>query len=501
MAKSEYLLGIDAGSSSIKATIFNAETGESISSISPSGTEMAIVSPRKEWAEQDPHLWWEHTVKAVKKVLKSPNISSGDVIAIGITYQMHGLVLVDREHKVLRPSIIWCDSRATRIGNRTFNDLGPEKCLKDYLNSPGNFTISKLRWVQENEPELYGKIHKIMLPGDYLSMKLTGTIHTTLTGLSEGIFWNYSSNDIAHELLKNFDISEDLLPEYRKSFSLHGTLTGSAATELGLKKGTPITYKAGDQPNNALSLNVMQPGEVATTAGTSGVIYGVTDKPLYDDKSRVNTFIHVNHKHGMERYGVLLCINGTGILNRWLKENITGQKPLSYEEMNLLSAQVPPGADGMSIFPFGNGSERLLENRQPGAMIRDLHFNRHSTAHVLRAAQEGIVFSMMMGLEVMNTMGINPDVIKAGHTNMFLSPVFRNVFVNTTGISLELYETDGSQGAARGAGMGAGIFESDDEAFRTLKQVKSTVPDPEKQKHYSDIYKNWKEKLQSELNQ
>ena len=500
MAKSKYLLGIDAGSSSIKATILEAKSGRAVSAASPSGKEMKIDSPHKEWAEQDPEAWWKHTVKAVRKVMKRSGASPDEIAAIGITYQMHGLVVVNRDKKVLRKSIIWCDSRATSIGQEAFRTLGSEKCLTNYLNSPGNFTASKLRWVQENEPDIYRQIHKMMLPGDYLSMRLTGTISTTHTGLSEGVLWDYSENNIAQELLETFEISEELIPEYQESFSTHGTLTESAARELGLKKEIPVTYKAGDQPNNALSLNVMNPGEVATTAGTSGVIYGVTDKPVYDKKSRVNTFIHVNHTPAAERYGVLLCINGTGILNRWLRENCTGHKPLTYKEINHLASQAPAGADGLSVFPFGNGAERLLENRQPGAMIRDLHFNRHSSAHLFRAAQEGIVFSMMMGLEVMNTMGINPEVVKAGNTNMFLSPVFRNVFVHTTGASLELYETDGSHGAARGAGLGAGIFGSESDAFRTLKRVQRIDPDPKKQEKYSTIYEKWKEKLQSELN-
>ena len=499
MGKSKYLLGIDAGSSSIKATILDAETGHSVSAASPSGKEMTIDSPQKEWAEQNPELWWKHTVKAVHKVLKKSRVKQIDISAIGISYQMHGLVVVNKENKVLRPSIIWCDSRATAIGKNAFKALGEKRCLKDFLNSPSNFTASKLRWVQQNEPEVYQQIHKIMLPGDYISMKLTGNINTTYTGLSEGIFWNFRKNDIAKELLDHFEISEKLIPEYQESFSEHGLLTDHAAKVLGLKQGTPVTYKAGDQPNNALSLNVLNPGEVATTAGTSGVIYGVTDKPVSDEKSRVNTFIHVNHKLSAERYGVLLCINGTGILNRWLRENTTGNHPLSYKEMNQLASKVPAGSDGLTIFPFGNGAERLLENRQPGAMVRDLHFNRHSSAHVLRAAQEGIVFSMMMGLEVMNTLGVNPKIIKAGNTNMFLSPVFRDVFVNTTGASLKLFETDGSHGAARGAGLGAGIFANADEAFRTLNQVQRIDPVPKKQEIYSGIYNNWKEKLQSEL--
>jgi xylulokinase len=499
MAKSKYLLGIDAGSSSIKVSILDSESGRAVSAASPSGREMKINSPKKEWAEQNPEDWWKHTVTATKKALQLSGVDPKEIAAIGIAYQMHGLVLVDKKKKVIRPSIIWCDSRATQIGNRAFQEIGEEMCLNNYLNSPGNFTASKLRWVRENEPEVFKKIHKTMLPGDFISMKLTGVINTTFSGLSEGILWNYKTSSIAKDLLNYFDLSEEYIPDYSESFSLHGTVNKTAAEELGLKKGTPVTYKAGDQPNNALSLNVMKPGEIATTAGTSGVIFGVTDQPVFEKKSRVNTFIHVNHTSMAERYGVLLCINGTGILNRWLRENITGHSPITYEEMNHRSAKIEPGANGLTIFPFGNGSERLLENRQPGAMIRDLHFNLHTSDHFFRAAQEGIVFSMMMGLEVMNGLGIHSKIIKAGHSNMFLSDVFRDIFVQTTGMSLELYKTDGAQGAARGAGLGAGIFSNRDEAFESLRLVQQANPDPNKHEIYTEIYHSWKEKLQSEL--
>lgn len=499
MAVGRYLLGYDVGSSSIKASVIDSETGKLIGSATSPKQEMEMQAIKPGWAEQDPDLWWEHLVKATHELINEQNISKSDVAAIGISYQMHGLVVVDKNKKALRPSIIWCDSRASKIGEKAFNAIGPESCLKKFLNSPGNFTASKLKWVKENEPELYKTIDKIMLPGDFIAMKLTDKIYTTKSGLSEGIFWNFQKNSTAKELLDHYGISENLLPEAMDSFGAHGELTEKASEVLGLNKGTKVTYRAGDQPNNAFSLNVLNPGEVAATAGTSGVIYGIIDKPDYDEKSRVNTFVHVNHNEQQSRYGVLLCINGTGILNSWLRKNLGVQESLTYDQMNTLAAKAPIGSDGLTILPFGNGTERILENRDLGAHINGLNFNRHSNSHVLRAAQEGIVFSLYYGFQIMQNMGMSIDTVRAGHTNMFLSPLFRDAFVNTTGAQLELYNTDGSQGAARGAGVGAGIFDHFSESFNGLKKIEVVEPDSEKRKQYLEAYQIWLHQLNSKI--
>lgn len=487
-------MGYDLGSSSVKASLVDSQTGQSIAiSISPE-SEMSIESPHPGHAEQDPELWWQHIKAVSAKIIRKSNISPKEIAAIGISYQMHGLVLVDKKHQVLRPSIIWCDSRAVEIGQKAFQDLGVQISLKHFLNSPGNFTASKLKWVKENESELYNKIHKMMLPGDFIAMKMTGRISTTKSGLSEGIMWDYKSNGLAHKLLDYYGISETLIPSSHDSFATSGELTAKAADELGLTPGTPISYRAGDQPNNAFSLNALKKGDIATTAGTSGVIYAVTDEPLYDSKSRVNSFIHVNHLSEDPSYGVLLCINGTGILNSWIKQNLLSDS-IGYEEMNHKAASVPVGSDGLSIFPFGNGSERIIEDQNPGSLFYGLDFNRHQTAHILRAAQEGIVFSMAYGLDIMKNMGVQTDTVKAGHSNMFLSPLFREAFVNSTETVLELYSTDGAEGAARGAGIGTGIFKNFDEAFLGLTQIETIYPEKDKIDRYKNALNLWLKRL------
>jgi len=494
MNAKRYLLGLDIGSSSIKATLVDTDTGVSVSSAQSPSEEMPMLAVRPGWAEQDPEIWWQHVVISVKECLK--NFNSKEVRAIGIAYQMHGLVVVDKNLKPLRQSIIWCDSRAVGIGERAFSQLGNEYCLKHFLNSPGNFTASKLRWIKEHEPDVFSQIYKIMLPGDYIAMKLTGDLTTTATGLSEGIFWDYQSSGVSQKLLDYLEIDRNLLSDTVDVFSEQGVLNNQAAAALNLQAGIKISYRAGDQPNNAFSLNVLNPGETAATAGTSGVIYSVTDQNSYDLKSRVNAFIHVNSKAGATRNGILLCINGTGILNSWLRRNMTGTGDnYSYAQINSLAAQTPIGSEGVSILPFGNGAERILENRDIAASLHGLNFNRHNQAHLFRAAQEGIVFALNYGFEILQSMGLKSEVIRAGHANMFLSSLFREAFVNTTGVRLERYDTDGAKGAALGAGVGAGIYSSPTDAFKGLKLIGSEEPDTILREQYLKAYHLWKERL------
>jgi xylulokinase len=489
----KYLLGFDIGSSSVKATLLEVATGKTAASAFSPSSEMPMQSPQPGFAEQDPEMWWKELVNAVNKLHQQVSFKGDEVAAIGIAYQMHGLVCVDKNLSPLRPSIIWCDSRAVKIGEKAFEKLGQKNCLKNYLNSPGNFTASKLSWVRKNEPDVYKNIYKIMLPGDYIALKLTGKPATTISGLSEGVMWNFKKEKLAADLLGFYGIDEGMISPLVPTFGEQGRVSASAGNELGLKEGTPVSYRAGDQPNNAFSLNVSQPGEVAATAGTSGVVYGIIDKPNYDPKSRVNTFVHVNHTKKDPRYGVLLCVNGTGILNSWLRKNFFGDS--SYEQMNKEASMAPPGSDELLIYPFGNGAERVLENKDLGAVMKVVQFNRHNRGHIARAAQEGIVFALQYGAEVMKEMGMEIKTVRAGHANMFLSDVFSSVFVNTLGCELELYNTDGATGAARGAGIGVGIYKDFAEAYSSMEKIKTYSPEKEQQELYSLAYKKWKKQL------
>lgn len=491
-----YFLGFDIGSSSVKVALVDGADGKCLASAFYPKQEMNITAVQSGWAEQKPEDWWNNLKLALQEVLNVSKVQTAEIKAIGISYQMHGLVLVDKEQNVLRPSIIWCDSRAAQIGKKAFEDLGAETCLSELLNSPGNFTASKLKWVKDHEPELFQRIHKIMLPGDYIAMKLTGEIKTTLSGLSEGMFWDFKNHELSKTVMQHYGFDNSLIPELTDTFGTQGQLSASAAQELGLHTDIKVTYRAGDQPNNALSLNVLRPGEIAATAGTSGVVYGVNDKIAYDPLSRINTFAHVNHSAQSKRLGILLCINGTGILNSWIHKNI-GQGAISYSRMNELAAQAPIGSAGLITLPFGNGAERVLNNDEIGAQFSKINFNIHSLSHLIRSAQEGIVFSFKYGIDIMKEIGMDPKVIKAGQANMFLSPVFQQTLAGVTGATIELYNTDGSVGAARGAGVGLGYYTSFDEAFKSLEKLEIIEPNPSDQAAYAEAYGKWKEELES----
>ncbi len=485
-----YLLGYDLGSSSVKASLVNADTGECVSSAFFPKKEMEIKSVKIGWAEQDTETWWENLKLSTQAVMAESKVNPSEIKAIGISYQMHGLVLVDENQQAVRDSIIWCDSRAVPYGQKAFEEIGSGMCLSNLLNSPGNFTLSKLAWVKENEPDNFAKAKYYMLPGDYIAMRLTGKACTTASGLSEGIAWNFKTESPAKFLFDYFGFDINLIPEIVPTFGRQGNLKTDIAVELGLAAGTPVTYRAGDQPNNALSLNVLNPGEIAATGGTSGVVYGVNSDSKYDPQSRVNSFAHVNHTKDATRVGVLLCINGTAILNTWIKNNVAPEG-ISYAEMNDLAATIPVGSEGVSIIPFGNGAERVLENQEPNCSIHGVNFNRIGKAHLIRAAHEGIAFSFKYGMDIMNQMGIETKTIRAGHANLFLSPIFRQTLANITGATIELYNTDGSVGAARGAGIGAGIYKNAEEAFATLKKIIVVTPELENVAASMEAYNRW----------
>ncbi len=493
-----YLLGYDIGSSSVKASLVDAMTGKCVSSSSYPKTEAEIIAVKQGWAEQHPENWWEYVKQVTSAILAESKVNSADIKAIGISYQMHGLVCIDKDKKVLRPAIIWCDSRGVPYGQKAFTELGEEQCLSHLLNSPGNFTAAKLAWVKENEPDIFSRIDKIMLPGDYIAMRLSGEVCTTISGLSECMLWDFKKNKVADFLLKYYGFDSTIIPEIKPTFAEQGRVNAAAAAELGLAEGTPITYRAGDQPNNALSLNVFNPGEIASTAGTSGVVYGVNGIVNYDKKSRVNTFAHVNHTTDQTRLGVLACINGTGILNSWIKRTVAPEG-ISYPQMNELASQIAIGSEGVSIIPFGNGAERLLENKEVNCSITGVNFNIHDKRHLIRAAQEGIVFSFKYGIEIMEQIGIPVQKIHAGHANMFLSKIFRDTLAGVTGATIELYDTDGSVGAAKGAGMGAGIYRDNNEAFASLQKIEVIEPDNALRPQYVEAYERWKSLLNKEI--
>lgn len=487
-----YLLGYDLGSSSIKVALVHAHSGTVLGTAQHPETEMPISAPHPDWAEQNPEDWWAAACIATQKLLVKTGVSPSEIAAIGIAYQMHGLVALDKSGKLLRPAIIWCDSRAVAIGNQAFTSLGAEYCLNNYLNSPGNFTASKLRWVLENEPAIFDQIDKVMLPGDYIAYRMSDALNTTVTGLSEGVLWDFKANEPAQLLLNHYQIPAELLAPITPVFGLQGKLTPKAAAELGLIPGIPIGYRAGDQPNNALSLNVLRPGEVAATGGTSGVVYAVAEGPVFDPQQRVNSFAHVNYTSEKPFTGVLLCINGAGSLYRWVRAYIANNQH-SYLDMEALAAQAPIGCDGLSILPFGNGAERMLGNQNPGAQILGLQFNRHKQQHFYRAALEGIAFAFVYGMEAMRDMGIPIHTLRVGNDNLFQSAVFANTIATLMQVNIEMLETTGAIGAAKAAGVSIGVYKNVEEAMsQGLAPLQHYRPEPANLKLLETAYLRWK---------
>ncbi len=490
-----YSLGIDIGSSSVKVSLMDIKTGEALISSTNPSVEMPIEALQSGWAEQSPEMWWEYVKEGIRTVGKSFDIKG--ISAIGITYQMHGLVVVNKDGRPLRKSIIWCDSRAVEIGAEALEALGNDFCLEHLLNSPGNFTASKLAWVKRNEPEVFAQIHKAMLPGDYVAYRLSGEMSTTASGLSEGILWDFKEEKIASFVADYYGIPLDMFADVKPSIGVQAFTSTAMEEELGINAGTPISYRAGDQPNNAFSLNVMEAGEIAATGGTSGVVYGIIDTPKADPLSRVNPFIHVNHTGEKPRYGVLLCINGTGIANAWVRRNFAPS--VGYSALNDMAASVEVGSGGVVMLPFGNGAERMLENRYTKSEFVGIDLNIHSLGHILRATQEGIAFSMRYGIDIMREMGLNANIIRAGEANLFLSPLFRQTLSTLCNVTIELYNTDGALGAARGAALGAGFYADRDEAFRSLKKLQSITPIEEDKAALEEGYTKWKEELFRQL--
>ncbi len=491
-------LGLDIGSSSIKASLVDIKTGNTLATSSYPESEMKINAPEIGWAEQNPEHWWEYSCKAIDLAIQATKSAKSDISCIGISYQMHGLVMVDKSLEVIHPSIIWCDSRAVAIGDQAFKALGQTHCLSHYLNSPGNFTAAKLAWVKENKPEVYERIHKIMLPGDYIAMKLTEEISTTISGLSEGIFWDFKNQSLASDLLKHYGFDSAIFPEIKDTFVKQGGLSRKAAGITGLAEGTPISYRAGDQPNNALSLGVFEPGEIAATGGTSGVVYGVTDQAIFDQQSRINGFAHVNYQKEIPRIGLLLCINGAGILYAWLRKQI-GEGGLSYDEMEKLIAEVPTGSEGLRIIPFGNGAERVINNKQTGAQINNLQFNVHTKAHLMRAGLEGIAFSFVYGIRILQSLGMSTKKLRVGNDNLFQSQIFSQTIANLVGATIEVVQTTGAIGAAKAAAFGAGFYSDLKSAVGNTPIEKTYSPEKEIEAH-STAYQNWENDLNHLIN-
>ncbi len=478
-------LGIDIGSSSVKVALIDRE-GRAIAEVREPSQEMPMKSLQAGWAEQDPEMWWQYTCEAIEKI--TSQLETSDILSIGLAHQMHGLVLVDQQGNLLRDAIIWCDSRAVPYGSLLADHIGTKQCLDSMLNLPGNFTASKLAWIREHEPDIYKKIACVMLPGDYICYRLTGELSTTAGNLSEGCFWDFKGHRLSPKILEALGLSIDHFPAILQCMDNHGVTRGQIDIN-GLPDEIPVCYKAGDQPNNAYALGVTEPGQVAGTGGTSGVIYAVTDKLVADPSQAVNSFAHFNHSSKTSRIGILLCINSVGILYAWMRRMLGD---LSYGHMEELASRAPVGSDGLAIIPFGNGAERMLGNQPSSASIHGIQLNRHDQSHLIRAALEGLAFSYAHGIEKMRALGVEIHHFRVGNDNLFQSEIFAQSLADLSQCEIEVIECSGAVGAARGGAHGGG------HQLAIQDQIHFTYSPRPLSDSLSEAYQQWSDILQKQ---
>ena len=317
---------------------------------------------------------------------------------------------------------------------------------------------------------------------------------TTKTGLSEGMLWDYKNNSVADFLLKYYEIDSSLIPKIVPTFGFQCKLNKKGSSECGLLEDIPIYYRAGDQPNNALSLNVLNPGEIAATAGTSGVVFAVTDNVKTNESERINNFLHVNINNSIS-LGKLLCINGAGIQYAKLKNELNIN---SYDEMNKLSSVVEVGSKQLTYLPFGNGSERMLNNINVGSKMLNFDINIHKKEHVIRATLEGIAFAFVYGMQILINDGVKPKVIRAGNDNLFKSKVFGETISTLINTDIEIYETTGAFGAARAVDLRNRDFNKFENNIIENDFLRTFSPQPNLN-DYKNAYNLWVEKLELTL--
>lgn len=433
-------LGIDVGTSSVKVSIVGEDGVILASATAPASSERAINSPNPNWAEQNPEDWWEDAQQAI---LNLPLEARLQVEAIGIAYQMHGLVLVDSQFQPVRPSIIWCDGRNIQESQILAESLGLDALENRLLNKPGTLTLAKLAWVAEHEPETLAKAHTFGLPGDFIAYKLTGEWSTTKSGYSEMVGWDFGASIPFEEGFRKAGWKLPL-PEARPNLEEGAPIQKVIAEKLGLPPSARVTYRAGDQPNNAFGLGVLQQGETAISAGTSGVLYGIGDSSpgLHEG---INRFLHVN-----SQIGVLMCLNGVGSALAFARR--TWFQNQSYEALSELASQANP-ENCPYFFPFGNGAERILSERAFSGFT-ELDFNRHNLPELARSVFEGIAFAYRLGSEKMEKAGCLSKVVNGTESGLLKSSFFAQLLANELQVELILSEGDGSTAAARGAALG-----------------------------------------------
>lgn len=480
----KYFLGMDVSTTSVKALLID-EKGVVVSVVS---TEQTFSTPQPLWAEQEPQDWWTHAVESIRGALANAGISGEQVGAVGLTGQMHGLVLLDAAGEVLRPAILWndqrtaaqCDEITQRVGAQRLIDITGNRALT-------GFTAPKILWVRENEPEVYARAAHILLPKDYVRYRLTGGYAVDKADGAGTILFDLRKRDWSDEILEKLEIPLEWLPETYEGTEVTGVITPAAAEATGLKAGTPVVGGGGDQAAQAVGVGAIRPGILALTLGTSGVVFASTDGPFVEKEGRLHAFCH-SVPDTWHLMGVMLSAAGS---LRWYHDTLA--PALSYDELTAPAAAVVPGCEGLLFLPYLTGERTPY----PDPLARGAFVGltvRHTQAHMTRSVLEGVAFGLRDSMELVLGAGLGAvDQVRAsgGGTR---SPLWRQILADVMGVELVMVNT--TEGAAFGAallaGVGAGFWKDIFEACdATVKVLDKTEPHSDQISLYNQIYREY----------
>lgn len=486
-----YLIGIDLGTSGVKTVLFD-ESGKPVAS---STVEYPLYQPNLGWAEQDPEDWWKGTCESINNVMLKSGVNKQDVKGVGLSGQMHGAVLLDKNDKVLRKAIIWCDQRSAAECDQITQLVGKERLIEITANPAlTGFTASKVMWVKNNEPQIFEKIAKILLPKDYIRLRLTGEYATEVSDASGMQFMNIAQRKWSSEVLGKLEISESMLGKMYESQEVTGKVTASAAAITGLNEGTIVVGGAGDQAAGAVGNGIVKPGVVSSTIGTSGVVFAYTDKLTIDPLGRVHTFCHAVPN----TYHIMGVTQGAGLSLKWFRDNFCMEELMTAELSNidvykLLDAEaenITPCSDGLVYLPYLMGER--TPHLDPDA--RGVFFGltaKHTKPHFVRSIMEGVTYSLRDCLEIIRGMGVEVSEVRASGGGG-KSKIWRQMQADVFGTNINrIFSDEGpALGVAILAGVGAGIYDSVPQACSNVIKVKDSLPPiSENIKKYDDFYK------------
>jgi xylulokinase len=463
----DYVLGIDVGTGGTRAVLVDRN-----GAIASSATceHVPFASPQTGWAEQDPHDWWKAAGSAIRAALA--NVQNADVVCVGLAGQMHGAVLLDENDEVLRPALIWCDQRTQPQCDWLNEKLGEQRIIELTCNPAlTNFTLTKLLWVRDHEPEVWKRFRRVLLPKDYVRFRLTGEHAMDVAEASGTLMFDVADRRWSEEMMASVGLPMTCLPKLFESPEICARLSHAGAAHAGLKPGTPVVAGAGDQAGGAVGMGIVRAGAVSATIGTSGVVFAATDTPAMDVRGRVHTFCHAVPG----RWHVMGVTQAAGLSLRWIRDLLKNSANLSYDQLTREAASVPAGSDGVLWSPYLMGERTPHLDPNARATLTGLAAN-HTRAHVVRAVLEGVAFSLKDTFSLFAEMKVPVSTIRVGGGGA-RSELWRQIQADVYGREVEILaaEEGAAYGAALLAGVGAKFWSSVDEACEAVVNVQHRV--------------------------